>query len=590
MSMRQTIARSSNLAVFRRILACCLLLTSVALPLQAWAVDTDGDGVEDSIDAFPNNAEANTDTDHDGAPDAIDSSKAPIMFSDAFNGTTFQSGWSASTSWSVSGGFAVYKGTNGNAFRIGRTFNVPSGGQLTFRHQRVTTASATGSGYLRVDSVNTNTLFSSTSWVSTTVNLSPGSHVVDWTGACTGSGCGFLGSVSVQFDDVVLKASSLTLDGLPSNAAASKDTDGDGSPDSWNAACDATCQANSGLVIDNCPVNINPDQLNTDGDAQGNACDTDDDNDGVLDVSDKFPLDATETLDNDNDGVGNNADTDDDNDTVLDTTDNCPLVANTDQLNTDGDAQGNACDNDDDNDGVVDASDEWPVDSRYTADTDRDTLPDNWEVDHGRDPAVADYIIRLVCEKNELGGACSPYGDMQPFVHTRALLSCYGPTDNSAVWEKYTPTSAGIIVTEGATKCSGGTAYENYLRTIAADHLVQVFYSDHFSYTDICFLDHQGKHCFSSGSSSSTNAHMNIDSDHDGVQRHDDPDDLDDLNPWFDTDADGIHNSRDLDDDNDGISDYIDADPLNAAINTEKLLPVNGGYKGSAIRESQSAP
>jgi hypothetical protein len=25
-------------------LACCLLLISVALPLQAWAVDTDGDG------------------------------------------------------------------------------------------------------------------------------------------------------------------------------------------------------------------------------------------------------------------------------------------------------------------------------------------------------------------------------------------------------------------------------------------------------------------------------------------------------------------------------------------------------------------
>ena len=36
----------------------------------------------------------------------------------------------------------------------------------------------------------------------------------------------------------------------------------------------------------------------------GNACDTDDDNDGVLDSTDLFPVDATETKDSDGDGVG----------------------------------------------------------------------------------------------------------------------------------------------------------------------------------------------------------------------------------------------------------------------------------------------
>ena len=61
-----------------------------------------------------------------------------------------------------------------------------------------------------------------------------------------------------------------------------------------------------------------PTQANTDGDAQGDACDTDDDNDGVVDGAD-----------------------------------NCPLVANADQANTDGDARGDACDADDDNDGVT---------------------------------------------------------------------------------------------------------------------------------------------------------------------------------------------------------------------------------------------
>ncbi len=51
------------------------------------------------------------------------------------------------------------------------------------------------------------------------------------------------------------------------------DTDGDGVPDS----------------TDNCPTVANTDQANTDGDAQGDACDTDDDNDGVLDGCRQLP-------------------------------------------------------------------------------------------------------------------------------------------------------------------------------------------------------------------------------------------------------------------------------------------------------------
>ena len=34
-------------AVFRRLLACYLLLASCALPFSAWAVDTDGYGFDD---------------------------------------------------------------------------------------------------------------------------------------------------------------------------------------------------------------------------------------------------------------------------------------------------------------------------------------------------------------------------------------------------------------------------------------------------------------------------------------------------------------------------------------------------------------
>ena len=44
----------------------------------------------------------------------------------------------------------------------------------------------------------------------------------------------------------------------------------------------------------------------------------DSDGDGVNDNSDEMPLNAEETLDSDRDGIGNNADTDDDNDGILD--------------------------------------------------------------------------------------------------------------------------------------------------------------------------------------------------------------------------------------------------------------------------------
>ena len=37
------------------------------------------------------------------------------------------------------------------------------------------------------------------------------------------------------------------------------------------------------------------------------TADTDDDNDGVLDEDDAFPLDATESVDTDSDGIGDNA-------------------------------------------------------------------------------------------------------------------------------------------------------------------------------------------------------------------------------------------------------------------------------------------
>jgi len=90
--------------------------------------------------------------------------------------------------------------------------------------------------------------------------------------------------------------------------------------------------------------------------------DVDDDNDGVGDAFDAFPLDASETTDTDGDGAGDNADTDDDGDSYDDADDWAPLDSS-EWWDTDGDNIGNNADADDDADGTPDGDDQYPMDN-----------------------------------------------------------------------------------------------------------------------------------------------------------------------------------------------------------------------------------
>jgi len=90
-----------------------------------------------------------------------------------------------------------------------------------------------------------------------------------------------------------------------------------------------------------------------DNDGIGDNADTDDDNDGVSDDQDQMPFNAAETTDSDADGIGNNLDTDDDGDGVADELDAFPLLFD-ESVDTDGDGIGDNADIDDDNDGIAD--------------------------------------------------------------------------------------------------------------------------------------------------------------------------------------------------------------------------------------------
>jgi len=145
------------------------------------------------------------------------------------------------------------------------------------------------------------------------------------------------------------------------------------------------------VTSDNCPSVVNPNQIDTDNDGQGDACDLDDDNDTVPDSADACPAGAVNwvsniTSDNDRDGCRDSTeDQDDDNDGVKDNLDLFPLNPN-ESADADKDGIGDNADVDDDNDGLTDLEEKQLGTNPINKDSDNDGLDDGWEVDNNLDP------------------------------------------------------------------------------------------------------------------------------------------------------------------------------------------------------------
>ena len=411
------------------------------------------------------------------------------------------------------------------------------------------------------------------------------------------------------------------VDVFPLDSSESADTDFDGVGDNAdvfpNDASETTDSDLDGIGdnADNCVSVANADQLDTDGDTLGNACDRDDDNDTVLDGDDAFPLDATESMDTDSDGIGNNTDTDDDGDGVNDNLDTFPLDQ-TETTDTDSDGIGNNADTDDDGDSVLDGDDAFPLDATETLDTDSDGTGNNADTDDdgdsvldGDDAFPLDATETLDTDLDGIGNNTDDDDDGDGVLDTEDDLPLDGnetiDTDGDGIGNNSDPDDDGDDVADTAdafpldasesldtdgdgignnTDLDDDNDGVSDTQEIAdgTDPLdANSTDTDRDGVLDINDADDDGDGVIDSQDAFPLDGTETTDYDSDGVGDNADADDdndgvadVDDAFPLdasetLDTDSDGIGNNTDPDDDGDGVLDTEDAFPLNPSETTD---------------------
>ena len=295
-----------------------------------------------------------------------------------------------------------------------------------------------------------------------------------------------------------------------------------------------------------------------DGDTIADGFDPDDDNDGVDDINDAFPFDNSESSDNDGDFIGDNADLDDDNDGVDDINDTFPLDA-TETNDSDGDGIGDNADPTPNGDNVGQAVQFSPVAAVASSfeNTRFFVLPPELAIDG--DPATRwgsefsdDQWIYV-----DLGGnysidrvyldwetAFGKHYELQVSDDAQNWTTVVTVTDGNGGLDTldFSPTDARFVRMLGIER---GTPYGYSLFEIVVRG-VRISELD----------DNDG------------------DGIPDSIDADDDNDGVDDINDAFpfdnsessDNDGDRIGDNTDTDDDNDGVNDLLDVFPLD---NTE---------------------
>ncbi|MDC0132007.1 thrombospondin type 3 repeat-containing protein, partial [Flavobacteriaceae bacterium] len=301
--------------------------------------DDDNDGVPDTQDAFPTNAQESVDSDGDGIGDEQDP--------DADN--------------------------DGIADEDDNCIIVANTDQADMDNDGigdVCDTDADGDGYSNVDE---------TSCDSNPLNASstPSDLDVDFIPDCIDSDID--GDGYENTNDLFPLDKSEWIDS--DNDGIGDNADKDDDNDNWLDTDELECGTD--------PLDSSDTPLDTDGDKEADCVDLDDDNDTYPDTDDAFPLDATEWIDSDQDGIGNNADTDDDNDEYLDQDEiECqsdPLDSSSTPKDFDGDLLPDCIDTDDDNDDCLDVDDDYPFDPAYCKDTDGDGIDDEFDFDSDND-------------------------------------------------------------------------------------------------------------------------------------------------------------------------------------------------------------
>ena len=219
-------------------------------------------------------------------------------------------------------------------------------------------------------------------------------------------------------------------DGIGDNA------DKDDDNDNWLDTDELECGTD--------PLDSSDTPLDTDGDQEADCVDLDDDNDTYPDTDDVFPLDATEWIDSDQDGIGNNADTDDDNDEYLDQDEiECqsdPLDSSSTPEDFDGDLLPDCVDEDDDNDDCLDVDDDYPFDPAYCKDTDGDGIDDEFDFDSDND-GVPDDRDAFALDPN---GSVDSDGDGIPDSQDDDKNNDGFPDDEIIISTALTPNQPGV--------------------------------------------------------------------------------------------------------------------------------------------------